>query len=138
MRTAAEIQALFGPLLPGTLGIVVESVSPEEVVASMVVRPELCTTGETLHGGVFMAFADTLGAVGTVANLPERTRTTTLESKTNFFSGAPVGTRLIGRSTPLHRGRSTMVWTTRIERADGKLCAVVTQTQMVLPVQGPA
>jgi 1,4-dihydroxy-2-naphthoyl-CoA hydrolase len=79
-----------------------------------------------------MAFADTLGAAGTILNLPEGTTTTTLESKTNFIAGAPVGTRLIGETTPVHRGRRTQVWTTRISTEAGRLVAIVTQTQMVL------
>jgi uncharacterized protein (TIGR00369 family) len=80
-----------------------------------------------------MAFADTLGAVATVANLPKGTRTTTIESKTNFLGGAPLGTTVRGETTPLHRGRTTMVWQTRITGENEKLCAVVTQTQLVIP-----
>jgi uncharacterized protein (TIGR00369 family) len=80
-----------------------------------------------------MAFADTLGAVGTILNLPARARTTTIESKTNFLGAAAAGTQVTGESTPLHRGKTTMVWTTRITNDTGKLIAVVTQTQMVLP-----
>jgi uncharacterized protein (TIGR00369 family) len=80
-----------------------------------------------------MAFADTLGAIGTVVNLPQGARTTTIESKTNFLSAAPQGSRVLGTSTPVHRGRTTMVWQTRIESESGRLVALVTQTQMVLP-----
>ncbi len=79
-----------------------------------------------------MAFADTLGALATVVNLPPGATTTTLESKTNFFAPAPVGTTVTGECTPLHRGRRTMAWQTRITNADGRLLALVTQTQMVL------
>ncbi len=130
----ARLQAMLDPLLPGTLGVRIDEVDAERVVASMEVKPNLCTAGGILHGGAYMAFADTLGAVATVVNLPKGARTTTIESKTNFFASAPVGSRVIGESTPLHKGRSTMVWTTRITREDdGRLCAVVTQTQMVLP-----
>jgi uncharacterized protein (TIGR00369 family) len=86
-----------------------------------------------LHGGAFMAFADTVGAVGTVMNLPPGTRTTTIESKTNFLGAALVNTRVAAESTPLHRGKTTQVWQTMIRSEAGKLCAVVTQTQMVLP-----
>ena len=129
-----QLQAMLDPLLPGTLGMRIDEVTTERVVASMEVRPDLCTAGGILHGGAYMAFADTLGAVATLVNLPKGARTTTIESKTNFFASAAVGSRVIGESTALHKGRSTMVWTTRITRADdGKLCAVVTQTQMVLP-----
>ncbi len=80
-----------------------------------------------------MAFADTLGAYGTFLNLPEGARTTTIESKTNFFSKAPSEAKVTGECRPLHRGRRTMVWQTRVSREDGRLVALVTQTQMVLP-----
>lgn len=114
------------------LGIVFTEAMPDRVVAEMTVRPELCTRPEICHGGVLMAFADTLGAAATVVNLPEGAGTTTLESKTNFLAGAPVGSKLIGETTPIHRGRTTMVWQTRVSVADGRLAAVITQTQMVL------
>ena len=124
---------ILQPLFPGVLGIELAEVGPERVVASMLVRPDLCTTGEVLHGGAIMAFADTLGAVATFANLPQGARTTTIESKTNFLGAAPAGTRVSGECTPFHRGRTTMVWQTLVKSEAGKLCAVVTQTQMVLP-----
>ena len=80
-----------------------------------------------------MAFADTVGALGTVLNLPQGTRTATIESKTNFLGAAAVNTRVTAEATPLHRGKTTQVWQTMIRSQAGKLCAVVTQTQMVLP-----
>jgi uncharacterized protein (TIGR00369 family) len=80
-----------------------------------------------------MAFADTVGALGTIMNLPPNTRTTTIESKTNFLGPAPVNTRITAEATPLHRGKTTQVWQTTIRNESGRLCAVVTQTQMVLP-----
>ena len=95
-------------------------------------REELCTSGSIMHGGAIMAFADTVGALGTIANLREGQGTTTIESKTNFFAGSPIGTRLIAEAIPLHRGRRTQVWETRITNAEGRLVAKVTQTQMVL------
>jgi uncharacterized protein (TIGR00369 family) len=101
----------------------------------MTVRPDLCTTGEALHGGAIMAFADTLGAVGTFQNLPEGARTTTIESSTKFVRGAAAGTVVIGECTAFHRGRTTMVWQTLVKTQEGKLCAVVTQTQLVLPAK---
>jgi uncharacterized protein (TIGR00369 family) len=85
-----------------------------------------------LHGGAYMAFADTIGAIATVANLKDGESTTTIESKTNFFAAVPLGDTARAECTPLHRGRTTMVWQTKITRGDGKLAAVVTQTQMVL------
>lgn len=114
------------------LGIEFVSASPERVVAELPVREDLCTIPAVLHGGAVMAFADTLGAVGTVLNLPEGAGTTTIESKTNFLASAPAGTRVTGEATPIHRGRRTMVWQTRITGTDGRLLALVTQTQLVL------
>jgi len=102
------------------------------VVGRMVVRDDLCTSGGILHGGAYMAFADALGAVGGVLNLAPGARTTTLESKTNFFRGAPVGSTVTGEATPLHIGRRSSVWQTRITNDEGKLMALVTQTQMTL------
>jgi uncharacterized protein (TIGR00369 family) len=96
------------------------------------VREDLCTSGDIMHGGAIMAFADTVGALGTIVNLREGQGTTTVESKTNFFAGSPVGTRLVAEATPLHRGRRTQVWETRITNGQGRLVAKVTQTQMVL------
>ena len=133
MSIAAELQKRIQPLFPGLMGVEFQEASPEKIVATMLVRPELCTAGGVCHGGAFMAFADTLGAIGTVVNLPPNTRTTTIESKTNFMGGAAVNTRISGESVPLHRGKSTQVWQTTIRSEAGKLCAIVTQTQMVLP-----
>ena len=78
---------------------------------------------DIMHGGAIMSFADNIGAVATVANLPPGATTTTLESKTNFFAAIPVGDTARAECTPLHRGRTTMVWQTRITRNDGRLCA---------------
>jgi uncharacterized protein (TIGR00369 family) len=128
----AALQALLDPLLPGLLGMRLRVAEPERVVAELEVRPELCTTGGVLHGGAFMAFADTLGAVGTFLNLPPGARTTTTDSSTKFMAPAPVNGTVVGESIALHRGRTTMVWQTSVRRADGKLCALVTQTQLVL------
>jgi 1,4-dihydroxy-2-naphthoyl-CoA hydrolase len=114
------------------LGIDFTSATPERVTAELVVRPELCTQPAILHGGAIMAFADTLGAAATILNLPEGKSTTPIESKTNFLGPAPVGATVTGETTPIHRGRRTQVWQTRITTAEGKLVAVVTQTQMVL------
>jgi uncharacterized protein (TIGR00369 family) len=133
MPTPEQIQKMFAPLLPGLMGIELGETTQEKVVATMLVRPDLCTVGGVCHGGAFMAFADTIGAIGTVMNLAPGTRTTTIESKTNFLGAAPVNTRVTAESTPLHRGKTTMVWQTMIRSEAGKLCAVVTQTQLVLP-----
>jgi uncharacterized protein (TIGR00369 family) len=135
MTTVADLHALLDPLFPGLLGMRLEEVTPDRVVATMAVRPELCTTGSTLHGGAFMAFADTIGAVATFVNLPPKARTTTVESSTKFLRGAPVGSTVRAECTPFHKGRTTMVWQTQIRDAQGRLCAVVTQTQLVIPAE---
>ena len=114
------------------LGLEVVSIDKERVEARMPVRQELCTRPDILHGGAVMALADTVGAIATVANLPEGAGTTTIESKTNFFAAIPMGDVAVAECTPLHRGRTTMVWQTRITRSDGRLAAIVTQTQLVL------
>jgi uncharacterized protein (TIGR00369 family) len=114
------------------LGIEFVDASPDKIVAEMTVRDDLCTVPAVLHGGAVMAFADTLGAVGTILNLPQGAGTTTIESKTNFVAPAPVGTRVVGEATPIHRGRRTMIWQTRIATREGRLVALVTQTQLVL------
>ena len=131
MDPAARMQQELPPL-PRWLGLTVTVVEPDRVVAELTVREELCTSGSIMHGGAVMAFADTVGAIGTIVNLREGQGTTTLESKTNFFAGSPVGMKLIAEATPLHRGRRTQVWETRISNEQGRLVAKVTQTQMVL------
>jgi 1,4-dihydroxy-2-naphthoyl-CoA hydrolase len=109
------------------------SVTPERVEAELPVTPELCNINGGLHGGAIMGFADNLGGTAAVANITDDQITTTIESKTNFFAPILLGDIARGETTPLHRGRTTMVWQTRITRGDGKLAALVTQTQMVLP-----
>jgi 1,4-dihydroxy-2-naphthoyl-CoA hydrolase len=138
MNMLESVQQALQPLFPGLLGMQLSEVGPERVVASMEVRAELCTTGDVLHGGAIMAFADTLGAVATFVNLPKGARTTTIESKTNFLGAAAAGSRVVGVCTPFHRGRTTMVWQTLVRSEAGKLCAVITQTQMVLPAPAAA
>ncbi len=120
------------PGLPQFLGMTFTRVEKDVVVAEMEVRKEHCNPADTIHGGAIMAFADTMGAIGTWVNLLEGQDTTTIESKTNFFAAAPLGTILSGECVPLHRGRRTQVWETKLTRPDGRLVAKVTQTQMVL------
>ena len=115
------------------LGLELVTITPERVEAVLRVREELCTRPAVLHGGALMALADTLGAMATIANLAEGTTTTTIESKTNFFAAIPVGDTARAECTPLHRGRTTMVWQTRVTRSDGRLAALVIQTQLVIP-----
>ena len=115
------------------LGIEYVRAEADAVEARMIVRPDLCTIGGFAHGGAIMSFADTLGGAASFISLPEGAKgTTTLESKTNFIGGAPVGATLTGKCAAIHRGRRTQVWQTRIETQDGKLVALVTQTQMTL------
>lgn len=126
------------PPFPKLLDIKFLSAAPERVTAEMFVPEDLCTTPAILHGGALMAFADTLGACATVINLREGFGTTTIESKTNFFAPAPAGTKVIGECIALHRGKRTMAWQTRITNEEGRLIAVVTQTQMVLEARRSA
>jgi 1,4-dihydroxy-2-naphthoyl-CoA hydrolase len=119
------------PPFAGFMGMKVTVVSPERVVAELTVRDELTNRNGTLHGGAVMALADNLGGTATVANLPEGASTATIESKTNFFLPIPLGDTAYAECAPLHRGRTTMVWQTRITRGDGRLAAMVTQTQIV-------
>jgi 1,4-dihydroxy-2-naphthoyl-CoA hydrolase len=113
------------------LGIRFVEAATDRVVAELTYRDDLTTVGGSLHGGTLMAFADTVGAVATVLNLPPGATTTTLESKTNFFAAGRAGT-VRAESTPLHRGKRTMVWQTRVTDAGGRLLSLTTQTQMVL------
>lgn len=116
-----------------TIGVDIVEASPQRVVGKLLVRPDLCTAGGTLHGGAVMAFADSLGAIGAFLSLPEGARgTTTLESKTNFLSAAKAGTTVTGEATPVHSGKRTGVWQTKITGEDGKAVALITQTQLVL------
>ena len=132
MLTIATMQTLLAPLFPGLIGVRITELGAERVVGELDVRPDLCTVGGILHGGAYMAFADTLGAAGTVMNLPQGKRTTTTDSSTKFIGAARSGTTVVGECVALHRGKTTMVWQTSIRSAEGKLCAVVTQTQLVL------
>jgi 1,4-dihydroxy-2-naphthoyl-CoA hydrolase len=115
------------------LGIEFVNAEADSLVARMLVRPDLCTIGGVAHGGAIMSFADTLGAAAAFINLPADAKgTTTIESKTNFIAGAPSGGTVIGRTTLVHRGRSTQVWQTRVVTEQEKLVALVVQTQMNL------
>ena len=114
-------------------GIHFREAGRERVIAEMTVRSDLCTAGERAHGGALMALADNTAATGTALSLPDGAAgTTTIESKTNFTGGAPLGTKLIAIATPIHRGRQTQVWQTRIETEEGRLIALISQTQMIL------
>ena len=128
------LDRLAGLRLPfaGLLGIRYTGASKDRVTAELTVRDDLCTVPAVLHGGAIMGFADTLGAAATVLNLPEGAWTTTIESKTNFLAAAPAGSKVLGETTPVHRGGRTMVWQTRITTPEGRAVALVIQTQLVL------
>lgn len=132
---AASMQQRFKDLLPDLMGVEITQATPDKVVAGLVVRKNLCTIGDNLHGGAIMAFADTLGAVAAILNMPQGARTTTIESKTNFIGGAPVGSRVVGEAVPVHKGRTTVVCQTTVRNEAGKLVALVTQTQLVIAPQ---
>jgi uncharacterized protein (TIGR00369 family) len=132
MSTTLSGQVLARQPFPSLMGVEILEATKERVKARLLVRADLCTSGHILHGGAIMAFADTLGATGAFLNLPEGAGTTTMESKTNFIGSAKEGTTVEAEATPVHVGRRSSVWQTRITREDGKLVAIVTQTQMVL------
>lgn len=132
MLDVEAMQKRLEPLFPGLMGVRLTELAPDRVVAELPVRPDLCTSGGILHGGAYMAFADTLGAVGTVLNLAAGRHTTTTDSSTKFIASAAVGTTARAECVALHRGRTTQVWQTSVYNDKGRLCAVVTQTQLVL------
>jgi 1,4-dihydroxy-2-naphthoyl-CoA hydrolase len=128
MNELADKQPPFAEFL----GLKVTHVSPERVTGELFAREDLNNRFGIMHGGAIMALADNLGGTATTANLKDGQSTTTIESKTNFFAAVPIGDTAYAECTPLHRGRTTMVWQTRVTRGDGRLCALVTQTQLVL------
>ena len=117
--------------LSDLLGIRWVEADKDRLVAEITIRDDLRTVGGALHGGAIMAFADTVGATATFINLPPGASTTTIESKTNFFAAGRTGV-VRAESTPLHKGKRTMVWQTRVTDEGGRLLAQVIQTQMVL------
>ena len=126
--------------LPGfarLMGVELTATELDRIEGRLEVRDDLTNGSGVIHGGALMAFADTLGAIGTIVNLGDGAQTTTMESKTNFIAPGPVGTTLTGEATPIHKGRTTMIWQTRITRPDGRLVALVTQTQLVIPAPKP-
>src|SRR5271169_4101738 len=132
LRAIADLQPPFA----GLLGAKIIEVSRDMVVAELVVREELGNRNGALHGGAVMAVADNLGGTAAFVNLPDGAGTTTIESKTNFLAAVALGDTIRAECTPLHRGRTTMVWQTRIFRGDGKLVAVVIQTQLITTPRG--
>lgn len=117
------------------IGVRMTNVTKERLEAELLVTPEHCTMPATMHGGAMMAFADNMGGCGAFLNMPEGMMTTTVESKTNFLRPIPVGQKAIAVTEPVHIGRSLQVWKTEIRREDGKVAAIVTQTQMIMPMR---
>lgn len=130
MDPAGISESLTGTLA-ALLGICIVEASPDRVIGELAIRNDLRTLGGALHGGTLMALADTVGAAATMLNLPPGASTTTLESKTNFFAAGRAGL-VRAEATPLHRGRRTMVWQTRVTDEAGRLLSQTIQTQMVL------
>src|SRR5437870_889344 len=130
-NAATAMEERLKGLFADTLGMRFVEVTPERVRAELDVREELCTVPGIMHGGAIMAFADTLGGVATSLNLTPGAGTTTIESKTNFLAAARTGQTIHGECVPLHRGKQTLVWQTRVTVED-RLVALVTQTQIVL------
>jgi 1,4-dihydroxy-2-naphthoyl-CoA hydrolase len=133
-----RIQAIAAdqPPFAKLMGITLVEVSRDKVVAEIVVREELTNRNGGLHGGAVMGIADNMGGTATFLNMPPGAGTTTIESKTNFFAAVPAGDTVRAECTPLHRGRTTMVWQTRIIRGDGRLAAIVIQTQLIIAPRG--
>jgi 1,4-dihydroxy-2-naphthoyl-CoA hydrolase len=132
IKAIAADQPPFAKLM----GITLVEVSRDKVVAEIVVREELTNRNGGLHGGAVMGIADNMGGTATFLNMPPGAGTTTIESKTNFFAAVPAGDTVRAECTPLHRGRTTMVWQTRIIRGDGRLAAIVIQTQLIIAPRG--
>ena len=135
-RSEQERIALDQPAFARLLGFRLVSINQDELLGEVVVTDDLANRNGVMHGGAIMAMADNLGGTATMINLPPGKTTTTVESKTNFLRPIRVGDTATGRSVPLHRGRTTMVWQTTITRGDGKVAAIVTQTQMVIDWKG--
>lgn len=128
----------FGGGLPRAMGVKITFASKRKILAELPVKPIVLNRNARANGGALMAFADCIGAAGTVMNLADGYVTTTLESKTNFL-GAGVGPVLKAVSIPLHVGKTTMVWQTTITNSgDGSRVAIITQTQIVIPKRVPA
>lgn len=123
---------MFKRGVPRALNMHLVALTRKKVTAEMRIDARHLNRSARINGGAIMAFADIMGAAGTIANLPPGHRTSTLESKTNFFA-AGTGPRLKAVAVPLHIGRTTMVWQTTVSNPDGRKVAIVTQTQIVIP-----
>lgn len=130
----ASAEALKGSF-PGDLGIELMAVEDDHVEGRLLVDRRHLHPGGYVHGGVWVAFADTVAAWGTMRNLPPGDNFTTAELKVNVFTSGVVGDELLARGEPLHRGRRTQVWEVRVTKA-GRLAANFICTQVVLPANG--
>ena len=132
MEATERLQTRQAGMFGGMLGVRFLEATPERLTAELTVRDEMCTVPGILHGGAIMAFADELGGAAAGLNLPQGAATTTIESKTNFFAPGRAGETVRAECVALHRGKRTMVWQTRVTSEEGRLLALVTQTQIVL------
>jgi uncharacterized protein (TIGR00369 family) len=132
MYDTNQLTQVANAMFPRVLGITILEATKDRLLAEVMVTDDLCTTGKTMHGGAIMTLADFMGAACTMNNVPDRYQTTTIESKTNFVSAAPSGQKVIATCEPVHKGKRTQVWRTTVAREDGRIVAVVTQTQMVI------
>lgn len=117
------------------IGVTLTLVTKDRLEGELLVTENHCTIPATMHGGAMMAFADNMGGCGAFLNMPEGMMTTTVESKTNFLRPVPVGEKALAVTEPVHIGRTLQVWKTEIRREDGKVAAIVTQTQMIMPMR---
>lgn len=125
-------QTDFAALMPfaASIGVQIDRAHKDEVVGRLPYDESRTTAGGTLHGGALMALADSVGAVCAVFNLPPGAGTSTTSSSTVFLRGARGDVTATAR--PLHAGRRTVVVSTELRDAEGKLVAQVTQSQAVL------
>lgn len=130
---ASQIEAASAKQLPGHLGIRMLEADAQQVIGTLEVVEHLCTMGGILHGGAIMALADSLGAVGAFLNLEAGSRTSTVESKTNFLRAAKRGTTVTGTSRLVNKGRTLMLWQTEVRDENDRLIAIVSQSQIILP-----
>jgi uncharacterized protein (TIGR00369 family) len=115
-----------------SLGLRLTELKPNMLTARMALLPRHLNYNGRVNGGVIMAFADLVGAIGSAMHRPAGWRGGTLESKTNFFASG-FGAHIACVCIPLHIGRTTSVWQTTVQNDEGRTIAIVTQTQMALP-----
>ena len=128
----AVMTEFTNPGMPEYFGIRITSAEKDKLVGELDADQRHVNRGGHVHGGTLAAFGDDLGGTLAGLNVAEGFRTTTVESKINILRACLPG-RLVGVSVPIHVGRRTIVLQTSIYRPDGKLAALMTQTQMVLP-----